>query len=88
MEVHKQISSHSEKQHTIVKAFLYYDELREQYIEKAVNHAIHGEPFSVEDINSAAEKINEIAAANGITPSRIIVTKEMIDEYAKKKQRP
>jgi hypothetical protein len=84
MDVHHQISKHSDKQHKIVNEFLFWDEKREQFITEAVKAAQTEQKFDLKLINEATEKINEIAAAHGITPSRKTVTIEMVLEYAKK----
>ncbi|MFC0188754.1 DUF2533 family protein [Fictibacillus aquaticus] len=85
MDVHYQISKHSDKQHKIVNEFLFWDQERERYIAEAVDAVQNGKEFSVEQINEVTERINKLAALNGITPSRKHVTEEMVLEHAKKR---
>lgn len=81
MSVHTAITAHSKKQHDHIEAFLQWDQLREQAIEYALQKCLHNEPFSIDEINQLSRKINEHALI-GISPTRKIVTEEMIEEYA------
>lgn len=81
MSVHTAITAHSKKQHDHIEAFLQLDELREQAIEKAVQKAIHNESFSLIEINQISRQMNE-HALKGISPTRKLVTEEMIEQYA------
>lgn len=80
MEVHEAISSHSQKQHTLVSTFFKLDKEREEAISTAVTQCQKGNTFSVEPINTITNKINELAK-QGIVPNRQLVTNEMIKEY-------
>jgi hypothetical protein len=81
MSVHTAITAHSKKQHDHIEAFLRLDELREQAIEQAVQKASNNEPFSIAETNQISRQINE-HALKGISPTRKLVTVEMIEEYA------
>jgi hypothetical protein len=81
MSVHTAITAHSKKQHDHIEAFLYLDQLREQAIEEAHLKCLQNEPFSIGEINQLTRKINEHALI-GISPTRKLVSVEMIEEYA------
>jgi hypothetical protein len=83
MSVHTAITAHSKKQHDHIEAFLHLDELREQAIDQAVRQYIHNEPFDVQEINRISREIND-HAKRGISPTRKLVTKDMISEYAER----
>ena len=80
MSVHKEISAHSKKQNEIVVKFLQLENLREKYIDEAIYHCQHNEPFSTEKINEVTKKINELAKS-GIAEQRKLVTKDMVREF-------
>ncbi|WP_078546226.1 DUF2533 family protein [Litchfieldia alkalitelluris] len=82
--VHEAISKHSQKQHEIVKTFLGLEQQRESFIAEAVALAKENKDFSVEGINRVTAEINRLAK-NGIAPTRKLVTKEMVIEYAHRK---
>lgn len=81
MSVHAAISEHSRKQHLHLNEFRQLDELRESFIEEALRLCRDGKPFSVESINEATREINRLAG-QGISPVRIMVTEDMVREYA------
>lgn len=81
MSVHTAITAHSRKQHDHIEAFLHLDLLREQAIEQALQKCLQNKPFGMEEINQISRKINE-HALGGISPTRKLVTAEMIEEYA------
>jgi hypothetical protein len=83
MSVHTAITAHSKKQHDHIEAFLHLDELREQAIDQAVRQYIQNEPFDVQEINRISREIND-HAKRGISPTRKLVTKDMISEYAER----
>lgn len=81
-EVHKAISAHSNKQHAHVATFLQLDAMRETFIEEALRLCQDNQPFTVDKINEVTKQINTLASENGYIPTRKIVTKEMVMEYA------
>lgn len=86
MSVHKEIAKHSEKQHERIKMFHQLEEMRERYIDEAVENCMNKQPFSVEKINNVTKKINDLAR-EGIVPTRKLVTTEMVEAYATKLQK-
>ncbi|MGM0835009.1 MAG: YpbS family protein [Bacillota bacterium] len=80
MSVHKQISEHSRKQNQIVSTFLKLEQHRENYIEEAIVLCKQKKPFTTDKINQVTKQINELAR-NGIAPQRMLVTKEMVEEF-------
>ncbi|WP_199614311.1 YpbS family protein [Paenibacillus alkalitolerans] len=83
MKVHQAISDHSRKQYMHLARFQDLDRLREEAIDAAVSLCKQGEPFDVDAINAITAQINE-HAKHGISPTRQIVTKEMVAEYVRK----
>ncbi|MGP7815789.1 DUF2533 family protein [Niallia sp. 01092] len=83
MSVHKAITKHVEQVNSRVNVFKQLDDLREQYIEEALQLCSKGESFSVQKINEVTEEINTMAKL-GVTPTRKVVTIEMVKEYAEK----
>jgi hypothetical protein len=81
MNVHEAITAHSRKQHEHIEAFLHLDQLREQYIEQALQKCLSKQPFSVNGINQISQQINE-HAKKGISPHRKLITEQMIEQYA------
>jgi hypothetical protein len=80
MSVHKQISEHSRKQNQIVTTFLKLEQQRENYIEEAIVLCKQKRPFTTDKINQVTKQINELAR-KGIAPQRMLVTKEMVEEF-------
>ncbi|MBM7619471.1 hypothetical protein JOC95_001320 [Bacillus tianshenii] len=80
MSVHKEISEHSKKQNQIVTSFLKLEQQRENYIEEAIVLCKQKKPFTTDKINSVTKQINELAR-KGIAPQRMLVTKEMVEEF-------
>lgn len=80
MNVHQAITAHTQKQHAHLEQFLVLDEARERAIEKAVELCRQNEPFNVEEINEITKQIGR-HAQKGICPVRVLITKEMIEEY-------
>jgi len=80
MSVHKQISEHSRKQNQIVSTFLKLEQQRENYIEEAIVLCKQKKPFTTDKINQVTKQINELAR-KGIAPQRMLVTKEMVEEF-------
>jgi hypothetical protein len=83
MSVHKELALHAEKQNSIYKEFLRLDEIREEYIEEAIELCRQGKPFSTNKINEVTNKINQINLR--FIPTRRLVTVEMIEEYVQSK---
>ncbi|WP_274649225.1 DUF2533 family protein [Paenibacillus humicola] len=86
MSAHEAITKHVTAQHRHLVRFMELDELREQAIERALARCAAGEPFGVDEINAATAAINE-HAKQGISPTRVFVTEDMVREYAVKQQR-
>ncbi|KAF1679888.1 YpbS family protein [Bacillus mexicanus] len=80
-EVHKAISAHSSKQHEHIKAFVRLENMREMAIEEAISKCKNDEPFTTDAINEITEQMNQLAK-KGIVPTRRLVSKEMVREYA------
>ncbi|MCQ6281153.1 YpbS family protein [Bacillus sp. EB600] len=85
MSVHKDITTHVNKQNKRITDFLTLDRKRELYIEEAVELCKQGKAFSIDKINAVTNTINELAK-QGIVPSRKSVTSEMVREYVRKLQ--
>ena len=83
MSVHKDITTHVNKQNKRITDFVALDRKRELYIEEAVELCKRGIEFSTDKINAVTNTINELAK-QGIVPSRKNVTAEMVREYVKK----
>ncbi|GKU83058.1 DUF2533 family protein [Niallia sp. NCCP-28] len=81
MSVHKALTKHVEKINSRVVYFQQLDAKRETYIEEALQKCLNGEAFTVAPINAITEEMNELAK-QGVVPTRKIVTKEMVQEYA------
>jgi hypothetical protein len=81
MSVHKAITKHVNKQNQKINEFLMLDQKRETYIEEALGLCRQGKEFTVDKINKVTIQINELAK-KGIIPTRKIVTKDMVTEYA------
>ena len=83
MSVHKDITTHVNKQNKRITDFVALDRKRELYIEEAVELCKQGKEFSTDKINAVTNTINELAK-QGIVPSRKNVTAEMVREYVRK----
>lgn len=83
MSVHKDLTKHVEKINSRVVYFQQLDAKREAYIEEVVQKCLNGEEFTVTKINAITEEMNQLAR-QGVVPTRKIVTKEMVQEYAAK----
>ncbi|CAM3615256.1 YpbS family protein [Marinicrinis lubricantis] len=81
MSVHKAITEHTQKMNNHLQEFLLLDAQREKAIEEAFERCKSGQPFSVDRINQITKAINE-HAKKGISPTRIYVTEQMVQEYA------
>jgi hypothetical protein len=85
MSVHHAITKHSTKQHEILKRFLQLDQVREMYIEDAINLCKQGSSFTTEQINKVTVEINNLAK-QGVVPQRKLVSPEMIMEFVSKQE--
>lgn len=83
MSVHKAITEHVNNQNKRIQDFLALDQLREQYIEEALELCKQGKSFTTDKINEVTKQINELAR-QGAVPTRKLVTVEMVCEYALK----
>nr|WP_263326670.1 YpbS family protein [Neobacillus sp. Marseille-Q6967] len=81
MSVHKDLINHAANQNKSYQEFLALDQLREQYIQEAVELCKQGKPFSTDKINAITNKMNKINLR--IVSIRKNVTVEMVQEYVK-----
>jgi hypothetical protein len=79
MSVHKDLIKHAQNQNHSYQEFQALDELREQYIEEAVELCKQGKPFATDKINEITNKMNRINLR--IISLRKNVTVEMVHEY-------
>lgn len=80
MSVHKDLIKHAKNQNQSYQEFKALDELREKFIEEAVELCIQGKPFTTDKINEVTNKMNRINLR--IISLRKNVTTEMVQEYA------
>lgn len=81
MSVHQSITAHTRKQHAHLEKFLELEAERERAIDLAVSSCAQGLPFTVDAINEWTVRINQ-HAKKGISPTRVIVSEEMVREFA------
>lgn len=79
MSVHKDLIKHAKNQNQSYQEFKALDELREKYIEEAVELCKQGQPFTTDKINEVTNKMNKINLR--IISLRKNVTAEMVQEY-------
>ena len=79
MSVHKDLINHAKNQNQSFQEFQALDELREKFIEEAVELCKQGLPFTTDKINEVTNKMNRINLR--IISLRKNVTKEMVQEY-------
>ncbi|MFB3163329.1 DUF2533 family protein [Neobacillus sp. 179-J 1A1 HS] len=79
MSVHKDLIKHAKNQNQSYHEFQALDELREKYIEEAVELCKQGQPFTTDKINEVTNKMNRINLR--IISLRKNVTTEMVQEY-------
>ncbi|MFF2445755.1 DUF2533 family protein [Neobacillus sp. NPDC058068] len=79
MSVHKDLIKHAANQNKWYQEFQALDQLRESYIEDAVELCKQGSSFSTEKINEVTNRMNKINLR--FVPERKIVTVEMVQEY-------
>lgn len=85
MNVHEEISKHSQKQHEALVYFLQLDGEREHYIEEAIELCRQNQQFSVDKINKVTRIILKMATTEKV-PTRRLVTKEMIHEFVRQRR--
>ena len=76
MSVHKDLIKHAKNQNQSYQEFKVLDELRERYIEEAVELCKQGKPFTTDKINEVTNKMNRINLR--IISLRKNVTTEMV----------
>ncbi|WHX98292.1 DUF2533 family protein [Neobacillus sp. DY30] len=81
MSVHKDLIKHAKNQNQSFQEFKALDELREKYIEEAVELCKQGKPFTTGKINEVTNKMNKINLR--IISLRKNVTTKMVQEYVK-----
>jgi cell division FtsZ-interacting protein ZapD len=81
MSVHKELAQHAEKQNQLYQQFLQLDQIRESYIEEAVELCKQGKAFSTDKINEVTNHMNRMNIR--FVPFRKNVTTEMIQDYVK-----
>jgi hypothetical protein len=79
MSVHKDLIKHAKNQNQSYQEFKALDELREKFIEEAVELCKQGKPFTTDKINEVTNKMNRINLR--IVSLRKKVTTEMVKEY-------
>jgi hypothetical protein len=79
MSVHKDLIKHAKNQNQSFLEFQALDELREKFIEDAVELCKQGLPFTTDKINEVTNKMNRINLR--IISLRKNVTNEMVQEY-------
>lgn len=79
MSVHKDLINHAKNQNQSYQEFQALDDLREKYIEDAVELCKHGKPFTTDKINEVTNKMNRINLR--IISLRKNVTEDMVREY-------
>jgi hypothetical protein len=82
MSVHKELAQHAANQNLVYQEFQKLDQLREQYIEEAIELCKQDKPFSTDKINEITHKMNQINLR--FVTERKYVTVEMVKEYVKK----
>lgn len=81
MSVHKDLIKHAYNQNQDYQEFLKLDQLREAYIEEAVELCKQGHPFTTDRINQVTNNMNRLTVR--MLPKRKNVTVEMVHEYVK-----
>ncbi|MCM3584294.1 YpbS family protein [Mesobacillus maritimus] len=81
MSVHKDLIKHAANQNQQYQEFMRLDQLREKYIEQAVELCRLGQPFSTDKINAVTNKMNSLTVR--MLPKRKNVSVEMVQEYVK-----
>ncbi len=81
MSVHKDLIKHAYNQNQDYQEFLKLDQLRETYIDEAVELCKQGHPFTTDRINQVTNNMNRLTVR--MLPKRKNVTVEMVHEYVK-----
>lgn len=81
MSVHKDLIKHAYNQNQDYQEFLKLDQLRETYIDEAVELCKKGHPFTTDKINQVTNNMNRLTVR--MLPKRKNVTVEMVHEYVK-----
>lgn len=84
MSVHLQIKEQINKFIDSERKYRELDKKREQKIEEVIILAKENNPFTLLEINSITEEMNNFSRSNGF-PLRKKVTKEMVYEYVNRK---
>ncbi|WP_045521735.1 DUF2533 family protein [Neobacillus niacini] len=79
MSVHKDLINHAKNQNQSYQEFQALDELREKYIEEAIELCKQGKPYTTDKINEVTNKMNRINLR--IISLRKNVTEDMVREY-------
>jgi Protein of unknown function (DUF2533) len=81
MSVHKDLIKHAYHQNQDYQEFLRMDQLREAFIDEAVELCKQGQLFSTDKINQVTNEMNRLTVR--MLPKRKNVTVEMVQEYVK-----
>ena len=84
MSVHKDLAQHAEKQNKKYQRFMELNDLRETYIEDAVQLCSERKPFSTDKINEITRQMNQINLT--FIPEMKFVSAEMISDYVHSKK--
>lgn len=84
MSVHKDLIKHAKNQNQSYQEFKALDELREKYIDEAVELCKQGKAFTTDKINEVTNRMNKINLR--IVSLRKNVTVEMVKEYVNSKK--
>ena len=79
MSVHKDLIKHAQNQNQSYQEFQALDDLREKYIEEAIELCKQGKPFTTDKINEVTNRMNRINLR--IISLRKNVTIEMVKDY-------
>ncbi|HLO12435.1 MAG TPA: DUF2533 family protein [Pseudoneobacillus sp.] len=85
MSVHKDLAQHAKNQNAMYNEFLELDQLRETYIEEAIEQCKKGQHFSTDKINEVTNRMNRMNLR--IITLRKNVTVEMVEEYVKSQKK-
>ncbi|NBI27968.1 YpbS family protein [Chengkuizengella marina] len=84
MDTREALTEHTNKLHKHLVQFQELDLLREKAIDEAVQLCKEGKPFSTDKINHWTGKIND-HAKQGISPTRVFVSDDMVREFVNRK---
>lgn len=83
MSVHLQLKKQMTNFIAAEKKYRALDMKREQKIEEVINEARHGNTFSLVEVNTVTEEINQLSKSFGF-PLRKTVTDKMVKEFVNK----